>query len=170
MAGAGGVLGMRTDIAAVAEDIVRVMRQIHRNRGLAIELDIAARPEFPAERQDCEELLGNLVDNACKWAGSRVRLALDVRDGVILIEVEDDGPGIPPEQRAAALARGQRLDEAVPGSGLGLAIVSDLAELHGGSLDLASSRLGGLCARLTLPLRHGKPLAAEGSPGRVAAA
>ena len=103
-------------------------------------------------------MLGNLLDNACKWAGSAVRLQaqllparLYAAQPQMVIAVEDDGPGIDAAQRAQALERGVRLDEAVPGTGLGLAIVQDLAALYGGQLDLEPAGLGGLRAVLTLP-------------------
>jgi signal transduction histidine kinase len=96
-------------------------------------------------------MLGNLLDNACKYARSQVRLTSVNGDQHVVISVDDDGPGVPPEMRAVVLQRGVRADEAAPGSGFGLAIVRDLAELYGGSIALDSSTLGGLCARLTLP-------------------
>jgi signal transduction histidine kinase len=100
-------------------------------------------------------MVGNLFDNACKWAKSQVRVSVAReagRRGYIRIEFEDDGPGLPPEGREAALSRGNRLDESKPGSGLGLSIVVELARIYGGSLTLGDSTLGGLAARLSLPL------------------
>lgn len=155
MAGAAGILGMQTDLVTVAEDILRAMRRIHGARGLQLELDNEGCPIFAGERQDCEELLGNLIDNACLWAKSRVRVSLRATDSAMEITVEDDGPGIAPEHRERALARGGRLDEAIPGTGLGLAIVGDLVELHGGTLALDRSALGGLAARIRLPQPSG---------------
>jgi signal transduction histidine kinase len=169
MAGAAGVLGMQTELQPVAEDILRVMRRIHGGRGLQMELRTEGRPVFPGERQDCEELLGNLLDNACIWARSQVLISLRNADGAAEIAVEDDGPGIAPEHRAIAMARGGRLDEKVPGTGLGLSIVGDLVALHGGTWSLDRSALGGLCARIRLPTARGpapaerrvKPVAAD---------
>jgi signal transduction histidine kinase len=91
------------------------------------------------------------MDNAYKWAKARVRIQVAVRDERLAIQVEDDGPGLTPEDRDAVAKRGVRLDEAVPGSGLGLAIVRDIAELYSGGLALEASALGGLSAVLTLP-------------------
>ena len=97
-------------------------------------------------------MLGNLLDNACKWAASRVQVSAINTDNTLCIEIDDDGQGIAPDQEARLLQRGVRGDERVPGSGLGLAIVDDLAHLYGGHLDLLKSPLGGLRARLCLPL------------------
>ena len=147
------MLGMQTDVVAAAENIVRAMRQIHRERGLAIAVEGSGRPVFQGERQDCEEMLGNLIDNACKWATTRVRISIGEEDAGIRIAVEDDGPGIAPKARQAVLARGGRLDETVAGTGLGLAIVDELAAFYGGSLTLESSALGGLAVRLIFPVQ-----------------
>jgi signal transduction histidine kinase len=103
------------------------------------------------QREDFEEMLGNLLDNACKWTKSRVTLTSSLQDNTLTILVDDDGPGIDPQQRDVVLNRGVRADEAAPGFGLGLAIVRDLAELYGGTIVLETSPLGGLRARLSLP-------------------
>src|SRR5690606_11597566 len=106
---------------------------------------------------DLEEVAGNLLDNACKWAKSRVRVTV-IPDAAtrkarpfFCLRVEDDGPGLPEEARAAVLKRGTRLDESKPGSGLGLSIVTEIAELYGGELRLGTSKAGGLRAELLLP-------------------
>jgi signal transduction histidine kinase len=103
------------------------------------------------QREDLDEMLGNLLDNACKWARARVAIASARQDSAVVITVEDDGPGLAASMREAVLQRGVRADEAAPGSGLGLAIVRDLAELYGGSIALDASSAGGLRARLVLP-------------------
>jgi signal transduction histidine kinase len=120
-------------------------------RGLTIDVHVAAEHTFRGQREDLDEMLGNLLDNACKWARSRVALASSTRDGVVIITIDDDGPGLDASMRQAVLLRGVRADQAAPGSGLGLAIVRDLAELYGGSIALDTSPLGGLRARLQLP-------------------
>ena len=120
-------------------------------RAIAIETHCSPALHFRGERQDLEEMAGNLMDNACKWASRQVKVKAQ-RDGArFIISVEDDGPGLKPEDRTRVGARGERLDETVPGSGLGLAIVQDISKLYAGSLALGASGLGGLEARLTLP-------------------
>ncbi len=96
-------------------------------------------------------MLGNLMDNACKWARGRVAATSRREDGRLTIAIEDDGPGLPAKHRGYAPAPGARFDEKVPGTGLGLAIVRDLVSLYSGSIVLGSSSLGGLRAELTLP-------------------
>jgi signal transduction histidine kinase len=146
---AAGAVGVR----AVAEEVAAALRRLQAEHPIRIEVTGDDALRVGADRQDLVEMLGNLMENACKWAASRVELQVAAAGPTVLIEVEDDGPGLPEGQaRATAVARGVRLDEAVPGTGLGLAIVSDLAGLHGGRLVLApGARLGGLRARLELP-------------------
>ena len=96
-------------------------------------------------------MLGNLLDNACKWARTRVIVGSAETGGDVVITVDDDGPGLAAAMRDAVLLRGVRADEQAPGSGLGLAIVRDLAEVYKGSIALRDSPLGGLRATLTLP-------------------
>jgi signal transduction histidine kinase len=151
-AGALNVLGNRTPVAPALEDLARVLRRIHAERGIAIEVDSGVDLCFRGERQDLEEMAGNLIDNACKWARSRVQVQARRADGrSFTILVEDDGPGLDAEDRARVMNRGERLDETVPGSGLGLSIVRDISKLYGGGLTLGRGNLGGLSAILTLP-------------------
>ena len=148
---AGSVLGVRTGVSTVAEELQRTLSRIYAERGIALTVDGRRGLVFLGERQDLQEMLGNLMDNACKWAASEVRVTLDREGGRLCLKVEDDGPGLAPEARAEVFDRGQRNDEAVPGSGLGLAIVRDVAELYGGGVSLHEAVLGGLCATLDLP-------------------
>jgi len=152
------VVGTVTEVAPVVTALARSMEKIHRDRGIAI--DIEATPaKFRGEKQDLEEMVGNLVDNACKWAQSRV--AIEVIAGgaekaptpTLRVVVDDDGPGLTPSQRERIQVpqRGNRLDETKPGSGLGLSIVTDLAALYGGALTLGTAPIGGLRAELVLP-------------------
>lgn len=152
------VIGVVTDVEPVIERMVRAMRRIHADRAVVLEAAVESGLRFRGEREDFEEALGNLVDNACKWAKSRVVLRAERepagdRDAParFVVVIEDDGPGLSPEARVAALERGRRLDETVPGSGLGLSIVAETARLYGGSLELEASPLGGLTCRLRLP-------------------
>lgn len=150
--GAGGApAGLSTDPRPVIADIVTMMRAVFAERGLDISADTAASPAFRGERDDLVELIGNLVENACKHAIGAVRVSARGEAERLVVQVEDDGPGIPRDVRAEALQRGRRLDERAPGSGLGLAIVADLAEMYGGTVTLGDSPLGGLLARLDLP-------------------
>jgi signal transduction histidine kinase len=103
------------------------------------------------QRVDLDEMLGNLLDNACKWARSRVTVESSASEGGVVVTVDDDGPGLAASMHDAVLQRGVRADEAAPGSGLGLAIVNDLAEVYRGSISLGRSPEGGVRARLWLP-------------------
>jgi signal transduction histidine kinase len=150
-AGALDVLGNRTLVEPVLEDLARVLRQIHAESAPAVEIRCSPTLAFRGERQDLEEMAGNLIDNACKWSRGRVRVSAESSGANLCLSVEDDGPGLTPDERAHVGERGERLDESVPGSGLGLAIVRDIAKLYAGTLTLDASPLGGLRARLTLP-------------------
>ena len=149
------VVGSVTDVMPVVEALARTMEKIHRDRAIAIDVKVQELARFRGERADLEEMLGNLVDNACKWAAARV--AIDVlREGagdeqVLRIVVDDDGPGLTPAEREQVARRGRRLDETKPGSGLGLSIVVELAALYGGGLTLGAAPAGGLRAELVLP-------------------
>ena len=151
-AATGAVLGARTPVAPVIDDLRRTLLRIHTDRKLEIKVGIAADlPDFRGARHDLEEIFGNLMENACKWASAVVCVEVSSREDTLIATVDDDGPGLPAEQRKEALGRGRRLDEAAPGSGLGLAIVADIAGLYGGSVKLGDSPPGGLRATLTLP-------------------
>jgi len=151
-AGALNALGNRTPVAPVLEDLARVLRRIHAERGIAIAVDCPPDLCFRGERQDLEEMAGNLIDNACKWAHGRVEVKAGREPGAVFcVVVEDDGPGLDAADRARVMLRGERLDESVPGSGLGLSIVRDISKLYRGGLELGRGSLGGLSAVLTLP-------------------
>jgi signal transduction histidine kinase len=151
-----GTLGAAVEVEPVAAALVRTLLRINKDRNLVIEANVSRMLKFRGERQDLEEMLGNLLDNACKWGKSHVTLTArtsSARNGRPFLElaVDDDGPGIPEERRAAALQRGARLDESMPGSGLGLNIVQETSAMYGGVLQLEQSPLGGLRAALLLP-------------------
>ena len=151
-AGALNVLGNRTPVAPVLDDLARVLRRIHAERGLAITVACPEELCFRGERQDLEEMAGNLMDNACKWAKKEIAVtAVRLEGRTLRLMVEDDGPGLAPENLSRVLSRGARLDESVPGSGLGLSIVRDISKLYGGELALGRAGKGGLSAFLILP-------------------
>jgi signal transduction histidine kinase len=152
------VVGSVTDVVPVVRSLTRTMEKIHQGRGIVIDLDAPPEVRFRGERQDLEEMVGNLVDNACKWAQMRVSIEVMTERGggtapppMVRIIVDDDGPGLNPSQRDQVARRGRRLDETKPGSGLGLSIVLELAALYGGSLRLGNAPIGGLRAELLLP-------------------
>ena len=153
VAARSSVIGDVTDVDQVLQGLKRALDRIHEERGLDIEVAATPGLKFQGEKQDFEEMVGNLLDNACKWARSRVSASATREDGArrFTVTVDDDGPGLTEAQRKKAVKRGQRLDESKPGSGLGLSIVADLAHLYKGRVELEPSPEGGLRARLELP-------------------
>jgi signal transduction histidine kinase len=166
MAATTGIPGQRVPVVQTLQGLVRVMQRVHADRKLLITLDDADEDvHFAGEAQDLQEMLGNVLDNACQWASSTVHIRVSRmrqdRVGIetarrspqqCSVEIEDDGPGMLPAQMPQVLERGMRLDESVPGSGLGLAIVRDLVALYAGSLQLENAAQGrGLLVRLILP-------------------
>ena len=149
-----GTLGAATEVGPVLEALARTFGKIYRDKELTLDVTAVDGLRFRGERQDLEEMAGNLVDNACKWAGSHVDIRAELSGekgrSVLRIFVDDDGPGLPVEAREEAVKRGMRLDETKPGSGLGLSIVSELAGIYGGKLELERSRQGGTRAMLEL--------------------
>ena len=153
-------IGRATDMAPVFAGLDRVFAKLWQGRGqdqagIRLILQVEAGLQFRGEKPDLEDMAGNLIDNAGKWAKRQVVVTVkrhEARPLFAEITIDDDGPGLPEAQRAAALKRGLRLDETRPGSGLGLAIVADLAKLYGGSLALETAPAGGLRARLELPI------------------
>jgi signal transduction histidine kinase len=153
VAARAGAIGDTTNVETVLKALKRTLDRIHDERGIELSLSCSNGLKFLGEKQDFEEMVGNLLDNACKWARSRVRLSAERAEGApsFTVLVDDDGPGLNRAERAKAVKRGQRLDESKPGSGLGLSIVADLAHLYKGRFDLEPSPDGGLRARLELP-------------------
>jgi signal transduction histidine kinase len=153
-----GSIGSATDVRPVIEGLARTFDKVYRERSLTFAIDAPDALRFRGEAQDLTDLIGNLLDNAGKWARARVEISAE-RDprldaagrAYFITRIDDDGPGLDPQARAAALRRGQKLDESRPGSGLGLSIIVDLAQIYGGSLLLEDSPLGGLRATLRLP-------------------
>ena len=144
-------IGARADVTAALDDLVRTLRRIYGREGVMLETDIEDGLVFRGESQDLEEMLGNLIDNACKYSNGFVEVKARRVEGGIETVIEDDGPGLDEDACQAVLERGVRLDEQAPGAGLGLAIVVDLARVYGGELALDRSELGGLRVRLLLP-------------------
>src|SRR2546423_577135 len=147
----GETPGVHCAVLVSAEGLSRTLLRIYAARGLDIEVKVSPEHTIRGRREDLDEMLGNLLDNACKWAKSSVSVQSLRENDSIVIVVDDDGPGILPEMREVVLQRGVRADEAAPGSGLGLSIVRDLAEVYGGTISLENSPKGGLRARLQLP-------------------
>ena len=153
-AASGAMPGAHCHVRESADALARTLLRLHAERGITIDVRVDPSHAVRCRREDLDEMLGNLLDNACKWAKSRVeiRTGLPPRGGRYLaIEIDDDGSGLDAALRETVLQRGVRADEAAPGSGIGLAIVRELAELYGGSIVLDAGPLGGLRATLTLP-------------------
>ncbi len=142
----------RAEVWPALEGLVRTLTRIHADKGVVIDLAGVRDAAFRGERQDLEEMLGNLLDNAAIYGGGRVFVTVARGPGTVVIAIEDDGRGIPERDREALFERGARLDTGKPGTGLGLAIVRDVAEIYDGKVTLGESEdLGGLCVTLTLP-------------------
>jgi len=150
-AASGNAPGLNCSVVESADALNRTLQRLYAEREFSFCIEVPEDHFVRVQREDLDEMLGNLLDNACKWARSRVALSSHAKGGEILIAVEDDGCGINPELRESVLGRGTRLDEATPGSGLGLAIVREIVELYGGSISLDTSSMGGLKVRLELP-------------------
>lgn len=147
----GGTLRPVTALAPAIEGLVSALARIHAERGVAASLSIPPSLSVAVDAQDLDELVGNLLDNAWRWARTSVAVVAVADGATVRLSIADDGPGIPPAARAAALAPGRRLDEAGEGHGFGLSIARELAELHGGTLALGTAAAGGLDAVVVLP-------------------
>ena len=147
-----GISGGRFNAAREMPSLIRVLQQIYQEKKLVIDTRIPESGPLAVDREDMLELLGNLLDNACKWARSKVHCVIEHQEAVV-IEVEDDGPGVSPEALARLTERGVRIDETVDGHGLGLAIAKDMVKLYGGEIGfMLSPELGGLKVWVRLPL------------------
>jgi signal transduction histidine kinase len=149
------VVGKKADATMIMLRLTRVMRKIHPDVTITFQQPDSALPWFRGDEADLEEMAGNLLDNASKWSNGQVRVSLSAERGetgtMLLIHIDDNGPGLSDEDAQKVLRRGVRLDEKTPGSGLGLDIVKELVDVYGGSLALTRSALGGLLAELRLP-------------------
>lgn len=159
IAARSSLVGVTTEIRPAMLALARTMEKIHgRQRGIAVHVACPADAVFAGEKQDFEELAGNIIDNACKWAASRVSAVVEIEQGHgkagrkrLRLVVDDDGPGLTAAERSEVLRRGARIDESTPGSGLGLAIVAELVQLYDGQLTLSASPSGGLRVEVELP-------------------
>jgi len=155
LAARSGVVGKRADATIVMLRLVRVMQKLNQNVTIAFKRPDASLPWFRGDESDLEEMAGNLLDNACKWSKGQIAVTMSAerteKAQMLVIRIEDDGPGLTEEEAVKALRRGVRLDEKTPGSGLGLDIVKELVDVYGGSLQLKRSVLGGLLCELRLP-------------------
>ena len=147
------VIGARTEVAPVIADLTRALAKIYARRGIRIEKVCPDGLVFRGDRADFEEMVGNLLDNACKWADEEVNVTVAAGGTArrLTVVVADDGPGLTDEQAKRVVERGERLDESKPGSGLGLSIVKEIAELYGGTMAFGRSEVGGLSVTLDLP-------------------
>lgn len=150
-AASGATPGARCPVRDSADGLARTLHRLHADRGVTIDVNVSADHAVRGQRVDLDEMLGNLLDNACKWARSRVLIESSLEAGRIVITVDDDGAGLDPSMWRVVLQRGVRADEAAPGSGFGLAIVRELADVYGGSITLGHAPIGGMRARLELP-------------------
>jgi signal transduction histidine kinase len=156
-AASGATPGTRSSVRASAEALSRTLQRLYESRSLNFKVEVSPAHEVRVQREDLDEMLGNLLDNSCKWAAKQITIRSAESAGAsdnnrrITITIDDDGPGLTPSLRTSVLQRGVRADEQSSGSGLGLAIVKDLAELYGGSASLEASQPGGLRAVLNLP-------------------
>jgi len=151
MYGQKDAIGFRTSVRSVMQDLAYAVGHIYKERGIEIRLPCIEDKWFRGEAQDLEEMAGNLLDNACKWAHGVVLVNCESEDERLKLVIEDDGPGIPEEHYEDVMHRGRQLDDTMPGHGQGLGIVRDIANLYGGSVELGRSALGGLRVVLSLP-------------------
>ncbi len=140
-------------VAPVLEDIALVLAPEAERRGVSVHFAADAAPAFRGDAEDLTEIVGALAENAVQWARTEVRLTARRDAGCLLVEIADDGPGIPADQRERLLTRGARLDETTQGHGLGLAIAADRARAYGGKIVLGDSATAGLSAQVILPAR-----------------
>lgn len=159
LAARANVIGRATPVQPVAESLVRTLERINRDKGVSIKLECPQALSFQGEKHDLEEMLGNLLDNACKWSHGEVFLTVEdlpqpggAAPKMFALTVEDNGKGLSADQRSRIGKRGQRIDESTPGTGLGLSIVADFATSYRGAMTLDASPHGGLLVRLELPL------------------
>jgi signal transduction histidine kinase len=149
---------MTVPLLEVGDALAVALRRLFADRGLTILTEGDRGVSVQCDRDDLMEMLGNLMENACKWARQTIRVTVSAMDGMARVTVSDDGPGLPAALIDAVLRRGNRLDEAQPGTGLGLSITAELVRLYGGQIELISPGPdGGLAVSLSLPRGNGWP-------------
>lgn len=148
---AAGGAGFRTAIKLRIDDLLLVMTRIYADRGITVRRDMDSKISVACAEDDVDEILGNLIDNAFKWATSVITISARTEGSTVAIVVEDDGPGISPATISDAFLPGRRLDETVPGDGFGLSIAGELTQLYGGSIRLSKAVTGGLRCLVSLP-------------------
>jgi signal transduction histidine kinase len=149
----GQAIGVRAEMDPIIDGLVRTLPRIYRDKDMTIDKSGETGLIFRGHPRDLEDMAGNLMDNAAKWTTSRIDVSIrKIEEGLCLISIADDGPGLTTDEIETAIKRGARLDEATPGSGLGLSIVKDLADAYKGSLTFSRSDAGGLKAELRLPI------------------
>ena len=154
----GQSIGEKTPVADTVNSLVRTLGRINRDKDLDFQVALDDGLQFRGEKRDLEEMVGNLLDNACKWTGGKVKVTAQIdpdNETKIRITIDDDGPGMAADQYENVLKRGTRLDETTPGTGFGLSIVNDLAKAYNGSLTLDKSPMGGLRTVLVIPMVKG---------------
>jgi signal transduction histidine kinase len=143
---------LKTPVVGAIQSIVRVMEKIYTDKSLMMTIHSSeSTVQFNGDERDLHEIVGNLIDNACKWASTQVLISISKEKSWVTIAIEDDGPGIAPDDYANVVRRGVRLDEFTPGTGLGLAIVDELISIYGGKIQMNQSPLGGLKVAVQLP-------------------
>lgn len=151
------IVGGVTDVNETVTSLTNALTRIYSERNLRFEIHCPQDAKFRGEKQDLQEMVGNLLDNACKWADEKICIQVKVADSkqaagrTLTVLVDDDGPGLTQSELEAVVKRGKRLDETKPGSGLGLSIVADLSEMYNGSFALQPAPSGGVRAKLLLP-------------------
>lgn len=147
-----GMLSTAHPVKPIVEGLGRAMSKIYRDKNVHLTINVEENMKFSGEREDLAQVLGNLIDNACKWSKDKVTISVSGNDTSLIFDIEDNGPGLTKTQQERAMKRGERLDEQKPGSGLGLSIVRDMMKAYDGSFTMARSSLGGLKATLTFPM------------------
>jgi signal transduction histidine kinase len=148
---AAGGTGISTAIKSRIDDLMLVMSRIYADRGITAHCDVDPDLSVACPGEDLDEILGNLIDNAFKWATSSIAISAKIAGSEVVIMIEDDGRGMPPAAVADALLPGKRMDETVPGDGFGLTIASELIQLYGGTITLSNATDAGLQCSLSLP-------------------